>query len=79
MLYSTSFTGESLDGCIMYIKIEEYVVVRWITDGRHRRSRDAPGEEESGREAGELMGRGGSWGGEDPNHVQGTSGRSCAG
>ena len=49
----------------MYIKIEEYVVVRWITDGRHRRSRDAPGEEESGREAVELMGRAGSfsWGG----------------
>ena len=46
----------------------------WITNGRHRRSRDVPGEEESGREAGELTGRVGSWGG-----VQGTSGRSCAG
>ena len=51
----------------------------WITNGRHRRSRDVPGEEESGRDAGELRGRVGSWGGEDPNRVQGTLGRSCAG
>ena len=79
MLYSTSFTGESLDGCIMYIKIEEYVVVRWITDGRHRRSRDAPGEEESGREAVELMGRAGSfsWGGLGQIRGPGILGRSC--
>ena len=52
----------------------------WITNGRRRRSRDAPGEEESGREAGELTGRvGRCWGGEDQNRVRGTSGRSCGG
>ena len=70
-------SGESLDGCI--IKIEEYVVVRWITDGRHRRSRDAPGEEESGREVVELMGRAGSfsWGGLGQIRGPGILGRSC--
>ena len=50
-----------------------------ITHGRHRRSRDAPGEEELGREGEELTGRAGSWGGLDLNRVQGTSGRSCGG
>ena len=76
MIYST---GESLDGCITS-KQGKYVIGRWITHGRHRRSRDAPGEEESGRDAGELTGRVGSCrGGEDPNHVQGTLGKSCGG
>ena len=50
-----------------------------ITHGRHRMSRDALGEEELGREVGELTGRAGSWGGLDLNHVQGTSERSCGG
>ena len=78
MIYSTYFTGESLDGW-MYNKQGKYVVGRWITNGRHTRSKDVPGEEESGREVGELTGRAGSWGGLHPNHVQGTLGRSCAG
>ena len=53
--------------------------IRWITNGKHRRSRDVPGEEELGREAGELTGRVGSRGGSDPIRVRGTSGRSCGG
>ena len=51
----------------------------WITNGRHRRSRDVPGEEESGREAVELMGRAGSfsWGGLGQIRGPGILGRSC--